>query len=55
MQAEFLDSPELRKLTGAAWSRGQAAWLREHGIPFRQDGLAAKVRRKINERTEETH
>jgi hypothetical protein len=35
---EFLEKPELRRLTGCAWSTTQAAWLRAKGIPFQQDG-----------------
>lgn len=35
---EFLDSQELHALTGFARATQQATWLREKGIPFRQDG-----------------
>lgn len=35
---EFLEKPELRRLTKCAWTKTQAAWLRSNGIPFRQDG-----------------
>jgi hypothetical protein len=35
---EFLEKPEIRRLTGCAWTATQAQWLRAKGIPFQQDG-----------------
>jgi hypothetical protein len=37
-RGEFLEKPELRRLTGCAWATAQAAWLKERGIPHRLDG-----------------
>ena len=35
---EFLEKPELRRLTGCAWATTQAAWLKGAGIPFKLVG-----------------
>ena len=35
---EYLSSQELHQLTGYARSGQQADWLKEQGIPHRQDG-----------------
>ena len=43
--SEFLDQAELRRLTAAAWSKGQAAWLRERGIPHKVEGSRLIVSR----------
>ena len=34
----LLTPPELERLTGKIWSRHQAHWLVEQGIPHRVDG-----------------
>lgn len=39
----FLDSDDLRQLTGAARRAGQIAWLRAEGVPFRPSGKGEPV------------
>lgn len=39
---EFLNSTELHDLTGYARPGQQAEWLKDKGIPFREDGERTK-------------
>jgi len=43
---EYLNSQELHQLTGYARCGQQAAWLKEQGIPHRQDGSRIIVSRE---------
>ncbi len=43
---EYLTSPELHQLTGYARASSQCTWLREKGLPFRQDGKRLIVSRE---------
>jgi len=42
---EYLNNQELHQLTGYARSGQQTAWLKERGIPHRQDGSRIIVSR----------
>jgi hypothetical protein len=42
---EYLNPPEIHQLTGYARSGQQAGWLKERGIPHRQDGSRIIVSR----------
>lgn len=44
--SEFLNSTELHNLTGYARGSAQADWLKEHGLPHRQDGKRVIVSRE---------
>jgi hypothetical protein len=39
----FLDSDDLRRLTGAARAAGQEAWLKAEGIPHKRQGARVTV------------
>lgn len=41
--SEYLDKPDLHKLTGYARTCKQAEWLKSSGIPYRVDGCRVIV------------
>jgi Domain of unknown function (DUF4224) len=43
---EYLDAPELHRLTSAARAPTQAAWLKQKAIPHRVDGKRVIVSRE---------
>lgn len=43
--SEYITAQELHQLTGYARSGQQADWLRQHGLPFKQDGSRIIVSR----------
>lgn len=42
---EFLQSAELRELTGFSRAAEQESWLRDHGLPHKRDGKRIIVSR----------